>query len=161
MLLLFNNLSLLNIQLCLIGIVVFLCAIAKPYESLSGSFRLSPAQKQSQKVSGLRWEPTLKLCQTFRLFAGFRCILPFAQIHFHAFLQVRLQQYTQGYPARYTQGSAASKEVRSSGLQANQKSWPASEAQAFASSAALANVEALASVESSGLQTSQPPSMWT
>jgi len=70
--------------------VIFLCAIAKPYESLSGSFRLSLAQKQIQKVSGLRLELTLKVWQTFRLSTGFRCIFPFAQIHFHAFLQMML-----------------------------------------------------------------------
>jgi hypothetical protein len=79
----------------------------------------------------------------------------------HAFLQMRLQRYNQGYPARYTQGSATSKVVRSSGLQAKLKFWPASEDQAFTSDPALAKVEALASVESSGQQTSQPLSMLT
>jgi hypothetical protein len=74
---------------------------------------------------------------------------------------MRLQQYTEGYPARYTQGLAASKEVRSCGLQAKLKFWPASEAQALAIGAALANVEALDSVESSGQQTTQPSSMQT
>jgi len=68
---------------------------------------------------------------------------------------MRLQQYTQSYPARHTQGSAASTEVRSSSLQAKQKFWPTSEAQASASGAALANMEALASVENSGQQNSQ------
>jgi len=52
---------------------------------------------------------------------------------------MRLQQYTQSYPAWYGQGSAASKEVRSSGLQAKLKFWFASEAQALASGAALAS----------------------
>jgi len=105
--------------------------------SFSFSFALN--RKQTQTLSGLRREPTLKVWQTFRLFAGFRCIFPFAQIHFHAFLQMRLQQYTQGYPVRCTQGSAASKEVRSSGLQAKLKFWSISEAQALASGAALAS----------------------
>jgi hypothetical protein len=85
--------SFLNIQFNQITFVVFLCAIAKPYESLSGSLRLSPAQKQIQKVSGLRQEPTLKVWQTFRLSAGFRCIFLLAQIHFHAFLQMTLQHW--------------------------------------------------------------------
>ena len=52
-LVLFKTLSFPNIQFCLITFVVFFCAIIKPYESLSGSFRL---------------------------FAGFRCLFPFAQI---------------------------------------------------------------------------------
>jgi hypothetical protein len=74
---------------------------------------------------------------------------------------MRQQQYNQGFPARYTQGSATSTVVRSSGLQAKLKFWPASEDQAFASDAALAKVEALSCVESSGQQTSQPLSMLT
>jgi hypothetical protein len=103
----------------------------------------------------------LKVWQTFSLFAGICCIFPFAQIHFHVIVQMRLQQYTEGNPARYTQGSAATKEVRSSGLQAKLKFWPASEAPALAIGAAVANVEALASVKSSGQQTTQPSSMRT
>jgi len=66
----------------------------------------------------------------FQAFTDFYCIFPFVLIRFHAFMQMRLQQYTQSYPAWYTQGSAASKEVRSSGLQAKLKYWPVSEAQA-------------------------------
>jgi hypothetical protein len=54
--------------------------------SASSSFRLSPVRKQIQKVSGLRREPTLKVWQSFRLSAGFCCKLPFAQIHFQAFI---------------------------------------------------------------------------
>ena len=99
-----KTLSFLNVELCQITIVVILCAIAKLYESLSGSFRHSLLQMQTQKVSGLRQEPTLTVRQTFRQFAGFRCIFPFTQIHFHAFLQMRLQQYTQGYLVWYTRG---------------------------------------------------------
>jgi len=64
-------------------------------------------------------------------FAGFYCIFPFVQIRFHAFMQMRLQQHTQSYPAWYTEGSAASKEVRSSGLQAKLKYWPVSEVHAW------------------------------
>jgi hypothetical protein len=64
---------------------------------------------------------------------------------------MRLQQYTEGYPARYTQGSAASKEVRSSGLQAKLKFWLSPETQALATGAALANVKALASFLVCGL----------
>ena len=45
--------------------------------------------------------------------------------------------------------------------QRGQKLWSAREAQSLASGAALANVEALASVESAGQQTSQPLSMRT
>jgi hypothetical protein len=133
----------------------------KPYQSLSGSLRRSQARKQTQKMSGLRREPTLNVWQTFWLFAGFCCIFPFVQIHFHAFLQMRLQGYTQGYPARCTDGSAASKEARSSGLRIKLEFWPTSEAQALASGAAVDDVEALACVERSSQQTSQPPSMWT
>jgi hypothetical protein len=88
---------------------------------------------------GVRREPTSKVWQTFWLSAGFRSVFPFAQIHFHAFLQMRLQQYTQDYLARYGRGSAASKEVRSSGLQAKLKFWFASEAEDLASGAALAS----------------------
>jgi len=208
MVVLFKTLSFLNIQFCRITVVVFLCAIAKPYKSLAASLRLSPGRKQPQTVSGLRREPTFKVWQTFcllgiwpggfpsvwcwrarasgrrltapiglasphqprlppsaavapvglacphgeeegsslvlsiglrlwqsalgfaslcfisksivfllfgstddsscsssspsssrvntlRLLAGFHCIFPFAQIHFHAFLQMRLQQYTE------------------------------------------------------------------
>ena len=73
----------------------FPCAIAKPHKLLSGSFRLSRSRKQTQPVSGLRWEPTLKVWQTFSLFAVICCIFPFAQIHFHIILQMRLQQYTE------------------------------------------------------------------
>jgi len=68
---------------------------------------------------------------TFQAFAGFYCIFPFVQIHFHAFMQMRQQQYTQSYPAWYTQGSVASKAVRGSCLQAKLKYWPVSEAQAW------------------------------
>jgi len=160
-LVLFKTLTFLNILRCQITFVVVLSAIAKPYESLSGSFRLSPVRKQTLQVSGLRWEPTLKVRQTIRLIAGFRCIFPFAPIHFHALLQMTLQQYTQGYPARYTRGSASSKAVRSSGLQAKLKFWPGSETEALGSGAALANVERLATVESSGQQTTHPPSFQT
>ena len=85
---------------------------------------------------GFRQETTLKVWQTFRFSAGFRCVFPFAQIHFHGFLQMRPQQHTQG--------SAASTVVRSSGLWVNLKFWAASEAQALASGADLANVEAVA-----------------
>ena len=46
--------------------------------------------------------------------------------------------------------------AKRSGLQANLKFWPTSEAPALASGAALANVEALANVKSSGQQTNQP-----
>ena len=67
-LVLFKIGSLLTIQFCQITFVVFFCAIAKPYELLSGSFRLSQSQKPTQKVSGLRRETTLKVWQTFRLF---------------------------------------------------------------------------------------------
>jgi len=42
--------SFFKIQFCQITFVLFLCAIAKPYESLLGYFRLSPARKQIQKV---------------------------------------------------------------------------------------------------------------
>jgi len=115
---LLNTLLFLNIQFCQITFVSFLCTIAKLYESLSGSSRLSLARKQTQKVSGLRLEPTMQVWQTFRLFAGFCCIFPFTQIHFHAFLQMRLQQYARSYLAPYTQGSAAS--VESSGKQTRQ-----------------------------------------
>ena len=66
-----KTLSFLNIQFCGITFVVFLCAITKLYKSLSGSFRLSPAGKQTQKVSGLRRQQTLKVWQTFRLSPGF------------------------------------------------------------------------------------------
>jgi hypothetical protein len=43
-------------------------------------------RKQILMVSGLRQEPSLKVWQSFRLSAGIRCIFPFAQIHFHAFI---------------------------------------------------------------------------
>jgi hypothetical protein len=112
---LFPERSLLAIPSAAVAEEVFPCL----GRSASSSFRFSPVPKQIQKVSGLRREPTLKVWQTFRLFAGFRCIFPFAQIHFHAFLQMRLQHYTQGYPARYTQGWAAS--VESSGQQTSQQ----------------------------------------
>jgi hypothetical protein len=49
------------------------------------------------------------------------------------------------FKTQYTQGSAASKEVRSSGLQVKLKFWHTPEAQALTTGAALANAEALAS----------------
>jgi hypothetical protein len=101
----------------------------------------------------------LKAWQTFRLSAGFRCVFRFTQIHLHAFLQMRLQQYAQVYPARSTQGSAGSKKARSSALRAKPKFWLASEATALSSGATLPNMEAPASIGSSGQQTTQPSSM--
>ena len=43
--------SFLNIQFCQITFILFLCPIAKPYQSLSSSVRLAPARKQIQTVS--------------------------------------------------------------------------------------------------------------
>jgi len=82
------------------------------YKTIQVTFRLFQAFMGAKaNPEGVRQVPTLKRWQTFRLSAGFRCVFPFVQVHCHAFLQMSQQQYTQGYPARQTEGLAASKDV--------------------------------------------------